>query len=180
MFHLMPFSPYLERSIALSRSTPTSLLDLELSSMFQGMGGMGGMMGNMLEDIPRQLNQSMRVETSADQAVCVCFEDMAGFDQLSVDCNAAAGTLTVTGSNTSPNHSASATHIMTLPRGVIKPELVTAETRGGRVVVCIPREAQSLLPQSNMPALAGGLQPKALKVNIIGKGEECGQLGMSP
>ncbi|KAJ1616075.1 hypothetical protein T492DRAFT_896236 [Pavlovales sp. CCMP2436] len=179
MFHLVPLSPYLDipldrRGGALLRSTPTSLLDRELSSMFPGMGlGMGGLggMGNMLEDIPRTLNQVMKVETSADQAVHVCFEDMAGYDQLHIDCNSAQGTLTVRGSNTSANHAASASRTISLPCEVIKPELVTAETRGGRVVVFIPREAQALKSKFANPALVRG-QKKALKVNIIGQGEE--------
>ncbi|KAJ1624580.1 hypothetical protein T492DRAFT_844661 [Pavlovales sp. CCMP2436] len=119
-----------------------------MGGMGLGMGGLGGMMGNILEDFPRTLNQMMRIEISADQAVHVCFEDMAGYEQLQIDCNSAQGTLTV-----------------------IKSELVTAETRGGRVVVSIPREAQAVKSQFANPALVGG-QKKALKVNIVGQGEE--------
>jgi hypothetical protein len=193
MFHLTtsPFhlSPYLDNPFAADPSRrggalaqrQSSMFDRELPgmNMLQGMNMLPGMnmMGNMLEGLPRSLGEMMKIETSADQAVHVCFEDMGDFDQHQIDYNKAMGTLTVSGTKTSANHSASASRTISLPCEVIKPELVTAETRGGRVVVTIPREAQSLKLQSTMPALLGG-QPKALKVNIVGKGEE--RAAMSP
>ncbi|KAJ1640762.1 hypothetical protein T492DRAFT_925961 [Pavlovales sp. CCMP2436] len=164
MFHLVPHSPpYLDAPFAFN---PCAYAPAQRPSA----SCPSGMCNMPLKNFPRSLGEMIKLETSNDEAVHVRFEDMSSYDQLEIDCNASQGTLTVRGVDTSANRSATAIRTISLPCEVIKPELVTAETRGGEVVVSIPREAQALKPRPT--TLLVGPQKKALKINIIGQGEK--------
>jgi hypothetical protein len=89
----------------------------------------------------RPIGDSMKLETTADQAVRASFEGMARYANVQVDLDSAKCTLAVSGSDVSAKHSASASHSVSLPCVVTKPELVTAEKRGNCVVVTIPLAA---------------------------------------
>lgn len=97
------------------------------------------------------------------------FDDMGFYSKLDVSYDQERGLLTVHGEEGTGRNKSEATRAVTLPCKVIKPELISAETRHGCVIVTVPAEAQAPVEEKKLEnkkldvrIVAGGKEPKAV------------------
>jgi hypothetical protein len=115
-----------------------------------------------VDTLNRAVNGLIRFETGKDKSLVVTIDDMGLHDDVNLEFDARLSLLTVKASSTNSDGSTAwAERVVTIPTKVIKPELITAETKNGRVVVTIPPEAQAAVEKKQ-------LKNEKLDVKIIG------------
>jgi HSP20 family molecular chaperone IbpA len=115
-----------------------------------------------LDSLNRALTGLIHVETTKDKSLLVTIDDLGMYDKVSVEFDKDKSLLVVKASSDDGNSKAE--RAVTVPTKVIKPEMITAETKDGNIMVTIPHEAQAPPPEMKQ------LKNQKLDVNIIGQG----------
>lgn len=89
----------------------------------------------------------------------ITFDDMGMFSKVDVAFDDKSGVLSVHGQEGEGDNLAESTRAVTVPCAVSNPELLTAETRDGRVLVVVPHEAQARMEKK--------LKNKKLDVHLL-------------
>lgn len=104
------------------------------------------------------------------QALKMTFDDMGFYSKLDVSYDKESCLLTVKGEEGEGREKSEATRAVTMPCKVIKPEMITAETRDGCVIVTVPGEAQAPIEEKK-------LENKKLDVRLVAAGEQPAAIG---
>lgn len=98
------------------------------------------------------------------------FDDMGFYSKVDVSYDKDSCVLTVKGEEGEGRDKTEATRAVTMPCKVIKPEMISAETLNGCVVVTVPGEAQAPLEEKK-------LENKKLDVRLVSAGEQPKAIG---
>jgi hypothetical protein len=117
-----------------------------------------------LTALNRAVTGLVRVEMAKDKSILVMVDDLGLCDSVSVEFDVDTSLLTVKGtSSDADGNKQMMQRAVTVPTKVIKPELLSAESRDGRVVVTIPLAAQAPVPEK-------AIKDGKLDVKILGQG----------
>lgn len=98
------------------------------------------------------------------------FDDMGFYSKVDVSYDKDSCLLTVKGEEGEGRDKTEATRAVTMPCNIIKPEMISAETRDGCVIVSVPSEAQAPVEEKK-------LENKKLDVRLVAAGEQPKAIG---